>query len=385
MGKKALEGIQVVEFAGIGPGPLAGMMLADMGANVIVIERRTANALYDSFEGEDVGKLLIYNRGKRSITLDLKSEAGLKVARDLIGKADILVEGFRPGVMERLELGPTEALEMNPKLVYGRMTGWGQTGPLAKSAGHDANFLAVSGAMYYGGGLEHAPRAPVSIAGDAGGGTMILLWGIMCALVHSQKTGRGQVVDAAVCDGSAYTSSILWMMYHGGQMGGELGASWIDGSSPWSDTYPCADGKYITIQAVEKKFYLELLQRLSLTEDPLFKDQHDKKCWPEAKARIREIFLSKSREEWCETFAGSDACFAPVLNFAEAPEHPQNKERGTFIVREGLTQPAAAPKLSETCAEEGFVPRIGQHNEEILEELGYSEEEIAQLKSLGTI
>jgi alpha-methylacyl-CoA racemase len=379
-----LAGIKVVEIAAIGPGPIAGMMLADMGADVILVERKGRNALYASVEG-DVSDALIFNRGKRSIAVDLKQPDGLEVVLGLIAEADLLIEGFRPGVMERLGLGPDVVLNRNPKLVYGRMTGWGQTGPLSKAAGHDYNYIGLSGALWYGGGKDRAPRAPLTLVGDVGGGAMVLLWGVLCALVHAQKTGEGQVVDCAISDGSAYISTLLWSMLHTGQLKRELGVSFADGGAPWSDTYLCADGKYVTVQAIEPQFYAVLVERLGLKDDPTFAHQYDASKWPQGKVEIAKLFLTKTRAEWCELLEGTDACFAPVLDFTEAPTHPHNVARETFLEVDGLTHPAPAPKLSRRGPSAGRVPKPGQHTEEILKEAGHTPRAIDELKAKGAV
>ena len=373
-----LAGIRVVEFVGIGPGTCSGMMFADMGAEVIAINR-IRHDVSTSTESQ-VDEAWFYGRGKKSICIDLKKQQGVELALELIATADVLIEGFRPGVMERLGLGPDVCLERQPALVYGRMTGWGQTGPLANAAGHDPNYLSVSGALWYGGREGRAPVAPTTVVGDVGGGTMVLNWGLMCALIHAQQSGRGQVVDAAITDGSAYISSLLWMMRNDGQIHDEFGTGWADGAAPWSETYERSDGKFVTVCALEPKFYRELIDRLGLSDDEIFSDQWNDSLWREGKKKLRAIFASKTRDEWCELLEGTDACFGPVLNFAEALKHPHNIARQTFVNVDGMAQPSPAPKFSVSKPKAGRRPRRGEHTEELLHSAGYSAEKISALR-----
>lgn len=379
-----LAGIKVVEIAGIGPAPCAGMMLADMGADVILVERKSANAKRDGVP-PDQTKQMFFNRGKKSIAVDLKKPAGVELVLKLVEHADVLTEGFRPGVMERLGLGPEVCLKRNSKLVYGRMTGWGQSGPLSHAAGHDANYIAVSGALWYGGRQNQPPISPITLTGDVGGGTMMLLWGVICALLNVQRGGDGQVVDAAITDGSAYISSLLWTLRNSGQLSDRLGQGWGDGAAPWNDTYECADGKFITICSLEPPFYAELLKRLRLEENPLFSDQWNSKKWPAAKTHLARLFKTKTRDRWSELLEGSDICFGPVLNFNEAPKHPHNVARKTFLEIDGITQPAPAPKLSLYQPKVGVPPLAGEHAEEILRNVGMNDEMIAELKEAGAV
>ena len=373
-----LSGIKVVEIAGIGPAPCAGMMLADMGAEVILVERKLANANAAQVGGDD-HRQSFFNRGKKSIALDLKNPEAIEAVLKLVTEADVLIEGFRPGVMERLGLGPEVCAERNPRLVYGRMTGWGQTGPLSQAAGHDPNYIAVSGALWYGTRSGQPPTAPVTVIGDLGGGTMMLLFGVLSAVIHAQRTGEGQVIDSAITDGSAYISSLLWMMHNTGAVEDERGRGWADFGSPWHDSYKCADGKYITVCALEPQFYRELLQRLELEGDPVFADQWDSEQWPAGKERLTSLFLSKSRADWCELLEGTDVCFGPVLNMSEAPRHPHNVARNTFLDIDGIIQPAPAPKFSRSEPRVGVTPRTGEHGEEILSALGLDEVAVARL------
>lgn len=377
MKKGPLDGVKVIEIAGIGPAPCAGMMLADMGAEVILIERKVKNNNESSVVSNS--KAAFYNRGKKSMTVDLKSASGIKVVLALIENADVLIEGFRPGVMERLGLGPDVCLAVNAKLVYGRMTGWGQTGPLAQTAGHEPNYIGISGAMWYGGRVDTAPSSPLTLVGDLGGGTMMLISGVLAALVSTAKTGKGQVIDAAITDGSAYLSSLLWMMHNAGQVDDNYGVGWADGAAPWNSTYCCNDGRYVTVCALEPQFYQEFLQRLSLTSHELFVGQWNKGMWSDAKDYLSQLFLSQSRGYWCELFEGSDACFSAVLDFTEAPLHPHNVARQTFVTIDGVIQPAPAPRFSLYQANVGKPPVIGQHTKEILVEAGFTEQLIDQL------
>lgn len=386
MSNGPLSGIKVVEFAGIGPAPCAGMMLADMGAEVILIDRKIPNANAAGTGGaDDAIKHMFMNRGKKSIAVNLKTPEGIETALTLIAQADILLEGFRPGVMERLGLGPDLCLERNPKLVYGRMTGWGQTGPLSHAAGHDPNYIGLSGALWYGGREDHPPTAPLTLIGDLGGGTMILAWGVMCALTHAQRTGEGQVVDAAITDGSAYISSLLLSMRNTGQIADHLGTGWADGGAPWNDTYECSDGGYITVCPLEPQFYQEFVERLELTDNPLFANQWDKKSWPQGKETLKALFLSKTRDQWCEVLEGTDVCFGPVLNFKEAAEHPHNQARNTFLEIDGILQAAPAPKLSKSETKAGVPPIPGANTDELLRAAGLDEATIAELKAKGAV
>ena len=373
MSQGPLAGVKVVELAGIGPGPCAGMMLADMGAQVTVVERRSPNA-NAAPTSEQMAAHTFYNRGKRSIALDLKKPEATEVVLKLVEDSDLLIEGFRPGVMERLGLGPDICLARNPRLVYGRMTGWGQQGPLAHAAGHDPNYIALSGALWPGGNAERAPTAPLTLVGDVGGGTMILIFGLLSGLIHARETGEGQVVDTAITDGSAYIASLLRMMHNTGQISDTPGTGWADFGAPWNDTYTCADGGFITICSLEPQFYAELIQRLGLEGDPLFADQWDKTQWPAGRARMAELFLERSRDEWCDLLEGTDACFAPVLNMTEALNHPHNVARETFITCNDVPQPAPAPKFSRSKPSVGPCPLPGQHTDDVIADLGLDRE-----------
>ena len=377
-----LAGKKIIEIAGLGPGPVCGMLLADMGAEVTVIDRRaTSNP-----SALALANAAIMNRGKKSIALDLKREEGKEVALRLLENANGLIEGFRPGVMERLGLGPSECLEANPGLVYGRMTGWGQAGPLSQVAGHDLNYVALSGALWCGGRSDSPPIVPPTLVGDMGGGAMLLAIGMLAAMMKAQETGKGQVVDAAMVDGSALSTTLLYALFQSGNWTLNRQDNFLDGAAYWYDTYECADGKYVSIGSIEPEFHAILLEKLGLEDDPDFAQQYNKDCWPALKARFVDIFKLKTREEWCALMEGSDACFAPVLDFAEAPLHPHNLARGVFTKVDGVTQPAPAPHFSETPSEIGSAPpESGQHTADILAAAGYSAEELERLRVMSII
>lgn len=372
----ALRGVRIVEFAGIGPGPFCGMMLADHGAEVIRIDRPGA-----VFDANDV-----LARNRRSIVVDMKSPQGLEVVRDLCRSADGLIEGYRPGVMERLGLGPDVLMRDNSRLVYGRMTGWGQEGPYARAAGHDINYIALSGVLHTVGVDGAKPTPPVNYVGDFGGGGMLLAFGMVSALLAVRLGGPGQVVDAAMTDGSALLSSMVWQMYASGRWRDAPGINLLDGGAHFYDTYVCADGKFISIGSIEPQFYALLRQKLGLQDDPAFDRQTDPAKWPALKARLGEIFRTKSRDEWCGLMEGSDVCFAPVLSLSEAPAHPHNVARQTFISVSGQTQPAPAPRFSTTGAEVPRAPRQpGCDSETILQMLGYGSDRVDRLRAAGVI
>ena len=379
-----LAGKRIIEMGGIGPAPVCGMMLADMGAEVVLVERKAdAGRLPGMLENANA---TIMNRGKKSIALDLKSEGAVDLVLRLLRDADGLIEAFRPGVMERLGLGPEICLDNNPALVYGRMTGWGQDGPLSQAAGHDINYVALSGALWYGGRADSPPTVPPTLVGDIAGGSMLLTVGMLAGMLNAQVTGTGQVVDAAICDGSAAATTLLYALFQNGQWTSRRQDNLLDGASHWYDTYETADGKYVSIGAIEPQFYAQLLETLGLAEDPDFERQYDRQSWPALKRRFTETFKSKTRAEWCELMEGTDICFAPVLDFDEAPRHPHNVARGTFTSVEGVTQPAPAPRFSATRSEiASGPPAVGQHTDAVLGELGCSAEQIASLRERGTI
>ncbi|RYY94726.1 MAG: CoA transferase [Comamonadaceae bacterium] len=332
-----LHGVRVVEMAGLGPGPFCGMLMADLGADVVCIERPgTPHAATD-----------ITARGKRQVQVDLQAPGGSDAALALIARADLLIEGFRPGVMERLGLGPTPCHKLNPKLVYGRMTGWGQTGPLAGAAGHDINYVALTGALHAIGRPGEAPPPPLNYVGDYGGGAMLLAVGLLAALHEARGSGRGQVVDAAMTDGAALLSSMFYGMKAAGAWSAQRGENLLDGGAHFYDTYACADGKYVAIGALEPKFFRRLCELCGL-DDHFCAGQMDRSRWPLMKLRLADVFRTRTRAEWCALLEGSDACFAPVLDWDEAPVHPHNQARGTFVTLDGVVQPAPAPRFSGT-------------------------------------
>jgi alpha-methylacyl-CoA racemase len=348
-----LQGVRVVEMAGIGPGPFCAMMLADMGADVVRIDRPGAGNPAGS------GRFDVNGRGKRTLALDLKDPAAIEQVLALVAGADALVEGYRPGVMERLGLGPDICLQRNTRLVYGRMTGWGQTGPLAQAAGHDLNYIAITGMLGAMGRPGRPPDPPLNLVGDYGGGAMMLAFGIACGLVEARRSGRGQVIDAAMSDGAALLGAMLWGMKASGAWSAQRGANLIDGSAPFYDCYACADGKYIAVGSIEPQFYALLLDKLGLAGDPGFMPQRDRSRWPEMKSRIAALFAERTRAQWCALMEGSDVCFAPVLDMDEAPDHPHNVARGSFVQIDGVTQPAPAPRFSRTVPEIRHAPSRG--------------------------
>ena len=383
-----LTGIKIIEVAGIGPGPYAAMMLADMGADVIRIDRSAAVQGGDP----DVPPADIFNRGRRSIGIDLKSPEGVETLLELVGTADALIEGFRPGVAERLGFGPDVCLERNPKLVFGRMTGWGQTGPYAPTAGHDINYIALAGVLAHLGREGEKPTPPINLVGDFGGGGMLLAFGVVCALLESQRSGTGQVVDAAMVDGAASLMMMVWGFKAMGIWSDERGTNLLDTAAHFYDTYECADGKFVSIGSIEPQFYAELLKYTPLESSYTDRNeelphQMDRAHWPEMKARLTEIFLTKTRDEWNEIMEGTDICFAPVLTMDEAAVHPHNVERQTFIDVAGITQPAPAPRFDRTPGEVQRPPsHPGQHTDEILTEwLGADADRVAQLRAAGTV
>ena len=377
-----LAGYRIIEMAGIGPGPFTAMLLADMGAEVIRVDRREAADL--GMPGREP-RFEVLNRGRPSLAVDLKSEAGRSVVKRLVPNADALIEGFRPGVMERLGLGPAELLALNPKLVFGRMTGFGQDGPMAPVAGHDIDYIALSGALHAIGRKGERPVPPLNLVGDFGGGGMFLAFGVVCALLEAQKSGKGQVVDAAMVDGAAYLMGLMYGMHAQGVWADTRGANVLDTGAPWYDTYETKDGKWLAVGAIEARFYAELLQRLGLDAARLPK-QHDRKRWSELRQVFTETIRSRTRAEWEEVFEGSDACVVPVLSLGEVDQHPHNAARGTFVTRDGVKQPAPAPRFSRTQCELGSPPRPrGADSEAVLSGWGFSGEEINDLVAKGIV
>jgi alpha-methylacyl-CoA racemase len=379
-----LSGVRVVELAGLGPGPFAAMLLADLGADVVRVDRPVPPARR-SPDSVASARAYVLHRGRRSIVVDLKSADGLEVVRRLVDRADALVEGHRPGVMERLGLGPDECLARNPRLVYGRMTGWGQDGPLAATAGHDIDYIALSGALSTAARHGERPVPPVNLLGDMGGGGAFLALGVVAALWDTARSGRGQVVDAAMVDGSAVLTTMLHGLLAQGRWRDEAGVNFADTASPYYDVYECGDGRHVAVGAIERPFYQALLAGLGLDERDL-PDRHDPAEWSGLKERFAAVFRSRTRDEWAERFAATDACVAPVLTLTEAPAHPHNIERAAFVEHGGIVQPAPAPRFQRTPTALGRPPPVpGEHTDELLAELGYPSEAIGQLRATGAV
>ena len=351
MGQGPLSGLKVVEFAGIGPGPFCGMLLSDLGADVVRIDR---------VGGRGGAKTDITSRGRRSVALDLKSPAAVEACLQLMERADAAFEGFRPGVMERLGLGPEVALKRNPSLVYGRMTGWGQFGPYSQAAGHDINYIAISGALGAIGPAER-PAPPLNLVGDFGGGALYLAFGLLAAVIHARQSGQGQVVDCAMTDGAASLMAMFYGMKASGVWSDQRHSNLLDGGAQFYDAYECADGKFISLGSIEPQFYALLLEKTGI-KDPAFQAQMNRAEWPALKAKLGAVIRTKTRDEWCAIMDGTDVCFAPVLSLEEAPRHPHNAARATFIEVEGVTQPAPAPRFSRTpsAARDPAAAEIGQ-------------------------
>ncbi len=373
-----LNGIKVVEVGGLGPGPFCAMMLSDMGAEVIRVVRKGEVPMIDQ-------KYEVLHRGRKSVAIDLKNPEGIEAVLRLIEKADALQEGFRPGVMEKLGIGPDVCMKRNPRLVFGRMTGWGQEGPLANASGHDINYIALSGALNAIGRPGEKPVLPINLVGDFGGGGMFLAFGMACALLEAQKSGKGQVVDAAMVDGTATLMAIFFGLNNAG-LWKEKGTNMLDGGAYFYDTYETADGKYITIGSIEPKFYAELKKYAGLESDPDFQNQMDINRWPELKGKIAKVFKTKTRDQWCELMEGTDVCFAPVLSMDEAIVHPHNVARNTFVDVDGIIQPGPAPRFSRTkCQIQNPPPDLGADTETALVEWGFSENDLEKLKATGAI
>ena len=376
-----LAGITVVEIAGIGPGPFCAMMLADMGAEVIRVDRA------ENVAGGDPASppADLNNRGRRSIGVDLKNPDGVDVVLDLVERADALIEGFRPGVAERLGIGPEECLTRNPKLVYGRMTGWGQDGPLAGAAGHDINYIALAGALDPIGRRGEAPVPPLNLVGDYGGGGMLLAFGVVCGVLEAQRSGQGQVVDAAMVDGAAVLMTMTHALRAMGIWNDERGTNMLDTGAHFYNVYETADGEYVSIGSIEPQFYAELL-RLTGLEGEELPWQHDRQQWPALKERLAAIFKTKTRDEWSALMERTDVCFAPVLSIPEAIEHPHNVDRRTFVEVAGIRQPGPAPRFSRTAPEIASPPpHAGQHTDEILAAAGFDADRVAKLREAGAI
>ena len=363
-----LTGYRILEIAGIGPGPFAAMLLADMGAEVIRVDR--VQSVRGPAPDKPAGDLML--RGRRNIALDLKNPDGVETLLQLVEKADAIIEGFRPGVMERLGVGPDVCLARNPRLVFGRMTGWGQEGMYAQAAGHDINYIALAGSLAHFARRGEAPVPPLNMVGDFGGGGMFLAYGVVCALLEAQKSGRGQVVDTAMVDGAAVLMTMFWSFKSMGIFNENApGTNLLDTGAHFYDVFECKDGRYVSLGSIEPQFYAELMELTGLKDDPDFARQMDQSMWPGLKERLREVFRGKTRDEWCAIMEATDVCFAPVLTMSEAAAHPHNVERRTFVEANGHMQPGPAPRFSRTVPQIGRPSaHPGQHTEEVLREWG---------------
>ena len=372
----ALTGLRIIEFAGLGPGPFCAMMLADHGADIIRIDRVGGrNRVNDPTL-----------RSRKSIALNLKTPEGIAVAKELVKSADGLIEGLRPGVMERLGLGPDELLADNPKLVYGRMTGWGQSGPYAPLAGHDINYIALTGALHSIGRAGEKPTAPVNYLGDFGGGGMMLAFGMVSAFLAIKNGGSGQVIDCAMTDGTAALMAAIWGLHTDGLWKDERGVNLLDSGAHFYDTYETSDGKYVSIGSIEPKFYALLLEKAGIKDEPDFAAQLDKRQWPALSEKLTDLFKTKTRDQWCEIMEGTDVCFAPVLSLAEAPHHSHNVARKTFLEVNGRVQPAPAPRFSVTKADAPRKsPQVGDDTASVLKDLGHDSAQIEAFKSQGIV
>jgi alpha-methylacyl-CoA racemase len=375
MAQGPLSGLKIVEFAGIGPGPFCGMLLSDLGADVVRIDRK----------GPGRGsKFDVTGRGRRSVALDLKHPEAVETCLKLMETADGIIEGFRPGVMERLGLGPDVALKRNPKLVFGRMTGWGQTGPYANAAGHDMNYIAISGALHAI-GTKDKPIPPLNLVGDFGGGALYLAFGLLAGVIHARATGQGQVIDCAMSDGAASLMAMFYGMKASGMWKDERRENLLDGGAHFYDTYQCGDGGWISIGSIEPQFYAVLLEKTGIT-DPAFQNQMSREAWPELSEKLAAVIRTKTRDEWCALMDGTDVCFGPVLSLEEAPNHPHNVARQSFVTIEGVVQPAPAPRFSATPgAVQGPPPAIGAHSEAALADWGFSAAQVERLKEVGAL
>ena len=377
-----LHGVRILEIAGIGPGPFAAMMLADMGAEVVRVDR--VQAVRDDATGPHWDVML---RGRRNVALDLKHADGVETLLSLVERADVVIEGFRPGVMERLGVGPEVCLARNPKLVFGRMTGWGQEGPYASSAGHDINYIALAGALAHFGRAGEPPTPPLNMVGDFGGGGMLLAFGVVCALLEAQRSGKGQVIDAAMVDGSAVLMSMFWAYRNVGMFDEHArGVSLLDTGAHFYDVFECADGEWVSVGSIEPQFYALLLEKTGLTSDLEFTNQMDKTQWPTLKRKLAEVFKTKTQSQWNEIMEGTDVCYAPVLRMGEAAQHPHNVARNTFIEVAGVTQPAPAPRYSRTTTDLPTAPaHAGQHTRAVLGDWGVDAVRIDTLIASGAI
>ena len=375
-----LAGVKIIEIKGIGPGPFAGMLLADMGAEVIVVERSSKGSGMIALPAA----MDCNSRGKKSIALNLKTAAGAETLLRLVESADMLFEGFRPGVAERLGFGPEQCHARNPSLVYGRITGWGQTGPLAKTAGHDINYISLTGSLAAIGNPDK-PTVPLNLVGDYAGGSMYLVMGMLAALYEAQRSGKGDVIDAAITDGSASLMSMFHSMDKLGAWSPERGSNMLDGSAPFYDVYETSDGRFVSIGSIEPQFYALLVEKTGVDPE-VFANSYDKSQWPQMKERLIEVFKTKSQAQWCEFMEGTDLCFAPVLNYREAPAHPHNAARNTYIDIDGLIQPAPAPRFARSdCATPSSPSSEGADTHEVLAQWGFSEQEITTLGVDGAL
>lgn len=372
-----LAGLRVIEIAGIGPGPFCAMMLSDMGAEVVRIDRKDRAGSGD--------RKNVLNRGRRSLALDLKKPEAIETVLQMVEKADVLIEGFRPGVMERLGLGPQVCQRRNEKLIFGRMTGWGQTGPLSQSAGHDINYISLAGALHAMGHADRPPAPPLNLVGDFGGGAMYLLCGVLAALIERGSSGKGQVIDAAMTDGTASLTSTFFGLKAMGLWTNDRASNKLDGGAHYYNSYVCSDGKFISIGSIEPQFYALLREKCNI-DDPSFDAQQDQSCWPELREKLATLFKTKTRDQWCELLEGSDVCFAPILNLDEAPAHPHNKARNTYTELEGVIQPSPAPRFSRTESEiQGPAALVGEHSKAVLKDWGFSDNEFAALQSAEAV
>lgn len=372
-----LTGIRVVEMAGIGPGPFTAMMLSDLGAEVIRVDRLSHKGIGH--------RANVLNRGRKSIALDLKNPRGVETTLRLIEQADVVLEGFRPGVMERLGLGPEKCLSVNPRLIFGRMTGWGQTGPLSQAAGHDINYISIAGALGAMGYADRPPAPPLNLVGDFGGGAMYLLTGILAALVERATSEQGQIIDAAMSDGTASLLSPFFGLMAMNMWTTDRFSNRLDGGAFYYGSYECSDGRYISIGSLEPQFYALLLEKAEIT-DPEFQEQLDEAAWPAKREKLTQLFKTKTRQQWCDIMEGTDVCFAPVLDLKEAPNHPHNIDRKTFVELDGVVQPAPAPRFSRTQGEiQGPAAMAGEHTREVLSAWNFSDQEIGELQAARAI
>ena len=372
-----LTGIRVVEMAGIGPGPFTAMMLSDLGAEVIRVDRLSHKGIGH--------RANVLNRGRKSIAVDLKNPRGVETTLRLIEQADVVLEGFRPGVMERLGLGPEKCLSVNPRLIFGRMTGWGQTGPLSQAAGHDINYISIAGALGAMGYADRPPAPPLNLVGDFGGGAMYLLTGILAALVERATSEQGQIIDAAMSDGTASLLSPFFGLMAMNMWTTDRFSNRLDGGAFYYGSYECSDGRYISIGSLEPQFYALLLEKAEIT-DPEFQEQLDEAAWPAKREKLIQLFKSKTRKQWCDIMEGTDVCFAPVLDLKEAPNHPHNIDRKTFVELDGVVQPAPAPRFSRTQGEiQGPAAMAGEHTREVLSAWNFTDQEIGELQAARAI